>query len=205
MRFDSWGDFTNIWFSPTTVAQLLTSRIFVWPQGALRLERDTFHTTFQSCKSLMIWCSPSSSSPDKTADPLTEGFWTLIHAGGHGHHLVPQATAAVTSQPPQGSAHVEVWRTPPATFTAWHSCSYLYLLGFTNKNTFLKRFKQMTQMWVRADSCETLHHQHLRQYQNNLIFNSVTVCVCLAWGSGLEHLCVIVHGYPTRVNQLSPH
>lgn len=45
------------------------------------------------------------------------------------------------------------------------------------KTTFLKRFKQVMQIRVGADSFETVHHQHLRQYQNNI--NSVTVCVCV--------------------------
>lgn len=61
------------------------------------------------------------------------------------------------------------------------------------------------QIRVGADSFETVHHQHLRQYQNNINSVTVCVCVCLARGSGLEGLCAMAHGYPTRVNQLSPH
>lgn len=43
------------------------------------------------------------------------------------------------------------------------------------KNTILKTFEQMTQ--IRSDSNFHVHYQFLWKYQNNLVFNSVTVCV----------------------------
>ncbi len=187
MRFDSWGDFPNIRYR----------RIPADDRGPAPDLQDfrsaTRSTAHKHLNRVRVWWSDVLRHPLHLIKQLIllrkdSGLWFTQRVMDITWSLRQQRP----SQPTQVSAYVEVWRTPPATFTVWHSCSFLYSLVCTN--IFLKMFKQMTQIRVGADSFETLHHQHLR----HLIFNSVTVCMCVfssriwPWGfvcdgSGLSH------------------